>query len=269
MSALPAHSSNIDDYPRYSDFLPGGLIEAGPYQMYFARTREDLDAVGRLRFEVFNLELNEGLDASYELGRDEDPFDRICHHLLIRERSAGVVGTYRLQTCEMADEGGLGFYSASEFDFAGLPDSVLAQGVELGRACIARSHRSLKVLYLLWRGIGLYLTHNRRRYVFGCSSLTSQDPAEGYRVYDDFCRHGHVHPVIHMDPLPDYACERPADDPVETVEVPRLMRVYLSLGARVCSLPALDRMFKTIDYFTLFDTQQLSAQAQSYFMPDR
>jgi len=39
----------------------------------------------RLRFQVFNLELNKGLQRSYENGLDVDEFDPFCHHLIVRD----------------------------------------------------------------------------------------------------------------------------------------------------------------------------------------
>ncbi|MEM8483976.1 MAG: GNAT family N-acyltransferase [Bacteroidota bacterium] len=267
MSALPKTRIPLDAvYPRFTTYLPPGVIRDGKYELRFASTREELDAIERLRFEVFNLELEEGLASSYDTGKDEDLFDQVCHHMMIYKASAGVVGTYRFQTAEMARESGLGFYSASEFDLSTLPEEVVAQGVELGRACIAKEHRSLKVLYLLWKGIGMYLMHNQRRYLFGCTSLTSQDPAEGHGVYELLHKQGHVHPGIEVKPQPDFICETNPKKAHSKPRVPRLMRAYLSLGAKVCSPPARDQMFKTIDYFTLFDTSRLTDQAKSYFM---
>src|SRR6185436_13849796 len=130
-----------------------------------------------LRFEVFNLELGEGLDASFLTRRDEDPFDRTCHHLLVEDRASGrIVGTYRMQTSEMA-AGACGFYSAGEFTLGSLPREVVAGSVELGRACIAREHRGRPVLFLLWKGLAGYLMHFGKRYLFGCCSLSTQDEA--------------------------------------------------------------------------------------------
>lgn len=272
MPALPKKLSNRNTvYPQFPKFLPLDVIQDGKYELRFAQTHEELDAIERLRFEVFNLELNEGLASSYDTGKDEDAFDQVCHHMMIYRKSAGVVGTYRFQTAEMANQGGLGFYSASEFDLSTLPAEVIDQGVELGRACISKDHRSLKVLYLLWKGIGLYLMNNQRRYLFGCTSLTSQNPAEGHGVYKLLEESGHVDPDIRVEPTPAFLCtdETIAGALDTKPRVPRLMRAYLSLGAKICSPPALDRNFKTIDYFTLFDTAKLSEQAQSYFMPDR
>jgi putative hemolysin len=52
------------------------------YRIRLARTPADLRAVQRLRFEVFNLELDEGLAASHDTGLDADAFDAACDHLI-------------------------------------------------------------------------------------------------------------------------------------------------------------------------------------------
>ena len=78
---------------------------------------DEIHAAQTLRFQVFNLELNEGLAHSYATGRDADAFDAVCDHLLVEHLpSRQIVGTYRLQTGANAAKN-LGYYSAQEFDF--------------------------------------------------------------------------------------------------------------------------------------------------------
>ena len=55
-------------YPGRPELLPDFEAEAGRYVVRFARTPEELDAALRLRFEVFNLELSEGLASSFLTG---------------------------------------------------------------------------------------------------------------------------------------------------------------------------------------------------------
>lgn len=254
-------------YPPFPEGLPDEIATAGPYEVRFARTTHELEAIQRLRFEVFNLELDEGLDASYKTGRDADIFDDTCHHLMICETNTGeVAGTYRLQTLAMAERG-CGLYSDDEFDLSDVPDEVLRQSVEIGRACIAKKHRGLKVLYLLWCGLGMYLHKNEKRYLFGCNSLTSQDPAEGLHVLDYLVENGHMHPTLKVRPQPGYECIPDADatPPTARANVPRLMRVYLSFGAKICGPPAIDRLFKTIDYFAFFDAETLDQRTLAFF----
>ena len=72
--------------------------KSGAYSLRFAECKADLEAVSRLRFLVFNLELGEGLDSAYQDGQDNDEFDGVCDHLLVEHSLTGqVVGTYRLQ----------------------------------------------------------------------------------------------------------------------------------------------------------------------------
>ena len=107
-------------------------LRSGPYRARFARTRADVEAAQRIRFQVFNLELGEGLQASYSTGRDEDQYDDRCHHLLVEHvDSQKVVGTYRLMTEPMA--GTAGFYSETEFHLEVLPPWIREEGVELGQ----------------------------------------------------------------------------------------------------------------------------------------
>ncbi len=261
-----APTGDAAPYPRSLGALPDGVLRAGRFEARFARTGEELDRLLRLRFEVFNLELDEGLESSWATARDEDPFDAQCHHLLVEDTSTlRILGTYRLQTAQMA-EAGMGFYSAAEYDLGGIPSSVMDSSVEIGRACIDRRHRNRQVLFLLWRGLARYMTWNDKRYFFGCSSLTSQDPREGWQLFEQLKERGTLHPSILLDVNPEFACKKPESGGYgETVEIPQLFKTYLRYGARVCSAPALDREFKTIDYLMLFDREAASARTVQIF----
>ena len=255
------------NYPSYGANLPAKEICEGHYRLRFVESRSELDAVLRLRFEVFNIELGEGLDASYLSGRDWDAYDFTCHHLSVCDvRNSELVGTYRIQTSAMAAAAG-GFYSATEFDLKSLPASVVDDAVELGRACIARSHRNTQVLFLLWKGLAAYLQHNRKRYLFGCCSLTSQDPWEGLRFYENFMTEGLLHPEVSVMPKAGYECRPDGRLLASTAPLilPRLFRTYLRFGAKVCGPPAIDRRFKTIDFLVLFDVAAMGEMSRRMF----
>ena len=245
------------------------LLAQGRYELRLARTASELDAAFALRFAVFNLELGEGLKHAVLTGRDEDEYDAHCRHLIVTDRGDGtVVGTYRLQTAEDAARGN-GFYTASEFDLSALPRVVLDGGLELGRACIAREHRNTRVLFLLWRGIAEVARRTGKRWLFGCCSLTSQDPRQGRALLDVLAARGARHPRYDVRPRPGHRCW-PALSPCDAapeVEVPRLFDMYLSLGARVCGDPAIDRAFGTIDYLVLFDLDDLDPKSRARFLP--
>src|SRR5688572_25420854 len=217
----------------YSDDIPKKEIVEGRYITRFAQTPEEIDAALRLRFEVFNLELREGLDASYIAGRDEDEFDATCHHLIVIDRLTNVViGTYRVRTIEAA-QSAFGFYSAGEFTLEDLPWQILTESMEIGRACIAREHRNSRVLFLLWKGLAIYSAFKRKRYFFGCCSLPTQDCAEGSRAFRQLVRDGHFHPAVRVSPREEFACENEdhCTDTNEKIELPKLFNTYLRIGA--------------------------------------
>jgi putative hemolysin len=236
----------------------------GQYLVRLASSEADRMAAFRLRFQVFNLELEEGLQTSRATGHDNDRFDAVFDHLIVEHTGSGlVVGTYRLQSGMMASAS-LGYYSEREFDFAPyrqLRDSI----IELGRACVHRDHRSTDVLNLLWRGIAQYALRRRGRYLIGCSSLTSQDPAHGTAVYQSLQNYL-VDPRLRTTPNAVFAM--PLASPGKASgKVPKLLRAYLAVGARICGPPAIDREFKTIDLLTLMDLEHLPPRLRVRFFP--
>ncbi|MBA2621709.1 MAG: GNAT family N-acetyltransferase, partial [Acidobacteria bacterium] len=136
--ARAAPPGNFNAQAAATETIPAIEISENRYVARFARSADEIDRALRLRFEVFNLELREGLDVSFITGRDEDEFDATCHHLIVIEKSSNeIVGTYRLQTLREA-KSAAGFYCAGEFDLESLPAKLLTESLEIGRACIAR-----------------------------------------------------------------------------------------------------------------------------------
>jgi putative hemolysin len=237
----------------------------GQYAARLARNADEIRAAQELRFQVFNLELNEGLAESYVTGCDADPFDAVCDHLLIEHvASRQIVGTYRLQTGTNAAKN-LGYYSAQEFDF-NVFEPLRHEIVELGRACVHRQHRNLIVLGMLWKGIADYAKERGARYLLGCSSITSQDAAVGASAYTELCRKKHL-AALQWQTKPTAKFDCPLDRLTEEeVKIPKLLRAYLTIGAKICGPPALDREFKTIDFLTLVDLKAMPQSARERFL---
>lgn len=234
------------------------------YAARLANQASDVRAAQSLRFKVFNLELREGLEASHETGLDADPFDEICDHLIVEHLpTREVVGTYRLQTGRTA-AASRGYYSAQEFDFS-VFEPLRGEMIELGRACVHQHHRNFFVLGLLWKGIADYARDRNGRYLCGCSSLTSQDEAVGASAYAELCRHHLASFKLRTRPLPAFECSlrHLVEEPVK---IPKLLRAYLGMGAKICGPPALDQAFKTIDFLTLVDLESLAVRVREKFL---
>jgi putative hemolysin len=241
-------------------------IEAGKYQIRLAQSVAERDAACRLRFKVFNIELGEGLDSSYSTGMDQDQFDLFCEHFIVEDRSRGeIVGTYRMQSGAMAAQN-IGYYSAQEFNFAPY-EPIRNQVLELGRASIDRDHRTSEVLNLLWKGIAQYAHGRGLRYLIGCSSLNSEDPQAGWSTFQRLSAYL-VAPEFRTSPTPAYELPVATPDAEFSIKVPKLLKTYIGVGARICGTPAWDREFRTIDFLTLLDLAQLTPAARNRFLPE-
>ncbi|BAY11327.1 GNAT family N-acetyltransferase [Calothrix sp. NIES-2098] len=243
-------ASNLIDFP---------VIESKNYILKLAATKEELESVFRLRFEVFNLELGLGFSNSSLTQMDRDRFDAVCHHLMLISKLTGkTIGTYRMQTYTMASQG-LGFDAADIFNLNGIPDDVLQMSVEVGRACIAKEYRNSQALLLLWEGLANYLIRSQNKYFFGCASLLTQNPWQAACAYHYFLVNKLMHPSILVYPNTEYSIEIPQNCPDScNVNIPNIVQAYLNIGAKICSLPAIDRYFKTIDFLTISNIEEFA-----------
>jgi putative hemolysin len=108
--------------------------------------------------------------------------------------------------------------------------------------------------------------------------LNSKDPREGWQMYRQL-EHYRVAPEFETMPTAAFAC--PSEQEGETAQpsparhdlpepdspkVPKLLRTYLAIGARICGPPAWDREFGTIDFLTLLDLKLLAPAARNRFL---
>ncbi len=247
------------------------LCSTSAFEVKIADSLEEINAALRLRFEVFNLELNEGLQSSYDSGFDSDVYDTFCDHLIVKETATGkIVGTYRLLTQEKAEKH-IGFYSENEFDLSAFR-SLSGRFLELGRSCVAKPFRSLAVINLLWTGIAKYLELNNITHLFGCASFHTHDPLEiaaahAYlQLYHSMPEGFSVRPQDHCRMelpfrfLSSQQIEKAFDN------FPPLMKGYLRLGAKICGEPAYDKEFGTTDFLIVLETERITEKYKRHYV---
>lgn len=235
------------------------------FEVKIATTPSEIEQAQRLRFEVFNVELNKGLKSSYEHGLDVDEFDPYCDHLIVRELKRGdVVGTYRLLRGAEAHRN-IGFYSEKEFDLSRIKQ-LDGEMMELGRSCARKDFRDRSLIPLMWEAIAEQVRKHKVRYLFGCGSLYTTAAAEvsaayallkteyfapeAYRVYPvEKCRFQGL-----IEDLPV------REEQVVFQKLPGLIKGYLRIGSLVCGPPALDEEFGTADFFLLLDFGRLKEE---------
>lgn len=252
---------------------PPVIAEKDQYLIKFALTEEEIESVFRLRYNVFNLEQGKGLK-NLQGGIDKDEFDDHCLHLIVvRKDDDQVVGTYRIHFGSIVLHSKLGFYSEQEYRIDGLaPIAPLA--IEVGRTCVAPDSRNGSVVALLWSGISALIYRSRQRYLLGCVSLETTEPADGWLIYDELKRRNDLSEEVHAYPRPDFRMERPGESEMAAAAaappsiralMPPLLKGYLRLGAKICGEPVFDRKFGTIDFFILLDVAQLPQRYSRHF----
>jgi L-ornithine Nalpha-acyltransferase len=253
------------------------LIRAGALEVRLASTFTEIDEAMRLRFEVFNLELQEGLRSSYDKGFDTDAYDSYCDHLIVKDLDLGkVVGTYRLLRQSQAEKH-IGFYSENEFDLSNLK-RLPGELMELGRSCIAGSHRSFATISLLWSAIGQYAVRNDIKYLFGCGSLHCSEIEEVQPIYSYLRAHHFAPERYRVWPLESCRMEvreeadEKAGEKIDSRTVLRslspILRGYLRAGAVVCGAPAYDAEFGTADVLILLEMEKVAERYKYHYVEE-
>lgn len=247
------------------------LVSTPAFEIKIADSLQEIEAALRLRFEVFNLEMKEGLQSSFETGFDSDVYDTFCDHLIVKEKTSGrIVGTYRLLRQTKAEQH-IGFYSENEFDLSSLKKNT-GSSLELGRSCVAKEFRSIAVINLLWSGIARYIEMHGITHLFGCASLHSTDPRNIAPAYY-FLINNHLAPKefwvtprvnCRIDVSSIHISE--SDQRASFSSLPPLMKGYLRLGAVICGEPAVDREFGTTDFLILVDTAKITKRYKEHYV---
>ncbi len=253
----------VQDYPTI-------LLRTDMIEVKLATSLAEIDAALRLRFEVFNLELQEGLLASYERGYDTDAYDAYCDHLIVKDLVTDkVVGTYRLLRQSVAARN-IGFYSETEFDLSKLKQ-LPGELMELGRSCVAHSHRNAATISRLWNAIIEYARRRNIAYLFGCGSLHQSEVEDVLPMYA-YLRDHHLAPEeFQVQPVP--SCRMKLDEEARVLYDPRamsrrlspVMKGYLRAGVMICGAPAFDAEFGTADVLVLLEMDRLTARYKNHY----
>lgn len=237
------------------------LASDSRYVVRLAANAAEIAGALRLRHEVFNLEL--GVPSQHDEALEFDQFDLRCKHLIAVERSTGrIIGTYRVNTIGPA-EGIDKFYSYEEFALETIPESILRDSVETGRACVALDHRGSKALFLLWKGLAQHLLREGKRYIFGCCSVFTDDRKLGQSAFDQLVELGHV--SLELAVTPRIPIDVTGEHSAERVSLPPLFEMYLRLGAKVCGPPTYDDSFRSIDFLVVLDLESVAERHRRMF----
>ncbi|MGZ3409875.1 MAG: l-ornithine N(alpha)-acyltransferase [Xanthobacteraceae bacterium] len=280
MPALRAYSG-FALRPYDSNMRDATLGRLGSLEVRLARSAAEVRRAQRLRYRVFYKEMSASADATAMLAqRDIDTFDAYCDHLLVldhdsrtRTGKAAIVGTYRLLRQDIAERRN-GFYTAGEFDIAGLMARHQSlRFLELGRSCVLAPYRNKRTVELLWHGIWTYVLQHDLGAMIGCASLEGTDPDKlalqlsflhhYARAPEQWRSRALPHRYVEMNKL-----HRSAIDPKAALRVlPPLIKGYLRLGAVFGDGAVVDRQFGTTDVLVILPVTTINARYVAHFGP--
>ncbi|KAA9008889.1 GNAT family N-acetyltransferase [Histidinibacterium aquaticum] len=249
--------------------MPGPEPE---FELRIARSRDEIEAAQRLRYEVFVEELG-GTGAGVDHGArlETDDFDGAAQHLLLLDRSRGgrVAGVYRLMDESGADRMGR-FYTEAEYDLTPLRAGG-RRLLELGRSCLHPDYRGGTAMFHLWTGLAEHVARSGAEVLFGTASFHGTD-TEALRQPLSFLHHHHLAPpdlrvtakppeAVPLDLLPRDRVDRRA----ALLAIPALIKAYLRLGGFVGQGAWVDRAFNTVDVCLVMDTARLNARTSRIY----
>lgn len=238
-------------------------FHVGGLRLRLAETDEEIKAAQELRYRVFCDEM--GARPTAEVARrrrDIDVYDQVADHLIVTDTTICnfgeyVVGTYRLIRRGPAARLG-GFYSAEEFDISRLTDCP-GELLELGRSCVDRVYRSMRVIDLLWQGVAAYICHYDVKALFGCASFPTTNPellATELSYLHHYCRAPETfRPRAKNERFVEMnrkALEQ-IDPKAGFALMPPLLKGYLRLGGVVGDGAVVDYQFGTTDVCILIE----------------
>ncbi len=222
------------------------------YQVKTVDNQEELDAAMQLRVQSFHREMA-GISSTTN---DMTQYDVVGDIMIVRDLELDkTVGCYRVISSTHTDL----FYSSQFFDcseFLALPGTK----VEMSRACIDPEYRNGSTLRLLWTGIHEYAQKAKADYVFGCSGVWTNRPEEVGLLKAHLHDKDAVYVRSRISPI--VTGKEPAPRPGEPFEtnpkkfMPGIMRVYLTVGAKVFPEAAYDPAFDCYLMFTALHLQE-------------
>lgn len=228
----------------------GLLLNRGGYRARLSGSPDDLSAARHLRSHCFQTAT-----------LDQDRFDPLCKHVLIEEISTGLlVGCFRVMLLEAAASIEQS-YSAQFYDLTGLKHFSAGRMMELGRFCIDPARQDADILRLSWGAVTRLVDQHEVAVLFGCSSFAGIN-AQMYIEAIALLKHRHLGPeglrpgvkapdvIGFWDLLKDRAAAQKPDLKRAQLQLPPLLRSYLSMGGWVGDHLVIDTDLNTCHVFT-------------------
>lgn len=214
------------------------------YTARVATSKDEVSWAQALRARCF------GIECAY----DVDQFDVLCTHILIHsEADNQLVGCFRMMPLSGAEISNS--YSAQYYDLSAL-EKFSGRMVEMGRFCVAPAQNDPDILRLALGAMTAYVDENAIDFIFGCSSFAG---IATEKYLDTFAMLTARHlapkrwlPQIKAPCVFEYAAHLRCHPDLKKarLQMPPLLRTYLTMGGWVSDHAVIDRQLNTLHVFT-------------------
>ncbi|WP_224823637.1 GNAT family N-acetyltransferase [Cognatishimia sp. MH4019] len=215
----------------------------GAYKARFTSEAVDVAACQALRHLAFH-----GSE-----GRDADPFDATCTHVMV-ERGETLVACYRLLRLESGREIARS-YAAQFYDLGAL-EAFDGPLVEMGRFCVHPDHPDPDIIRVAWAALTRYVDADGIKMLFGCASFEGTQAAD-YTDAFAILKARHLAPKrwlprVKAPNVFRYAKQLRGEANVKSgmLRMPPLLRTYLTMGGWVSDHAVVDTQMNTLHVFT-------------------
>ncbi len=239
------------------------IIRIGRYRARFASSELDVSAAQSLRYRCFNL--------SNKVELDVDEYDIPCRHVLIENlETEKLICCYRIMIFDNGKEIS-NSYSSQFYDLKAIesyPDPM----IEVGRFCVHPETNDPSVTLTAWAALAQIVDQYQTQLLFGCSSFVGVEKEKYLDSFallrDRYIAPDHWRPKMKAAQVFCYSKDLidKVDKKKALLNMPPLLKTYLSMGAWVSDHAVIDLKMKTLHLFTGMEISKIPKSRKQFLL---
>ena len=239
------------------------ITRVGRYRARYASSQIDVLAAQSLRYQCFNLSNKDELDV--------DDFDALCQHVLIENlETRKLICCYRILKFD-SGKNISSSYSSQFYDLKVI-ENFTEPMIEVGRFCIDPEVNDPSVVLTAWAALAQIVDHNQIELLFGCSSFEGIEKEKYFDSFallrDRYMAPDHWRPKIKAAQVFCYSKDLiyKVDKKKALLNMPPLLKTYLSMGAWVSDHAVVDLNMKTLHLFTGMEISKIPKSRKKFLL---
>ena len=239
------------------------IVRVGRYRARFASSENDVSVAQSLRYQCFNLSNKEELDV--------DDFDILCQHVLIENlETEKLICCYRILSFDSGKKISSS-YSSQFYDLKAI-ENYPEPMIEVGRFCIDPEVNDPSVLLTAWAALAQIVDQNQTELLFGCSSFEGIEKEKYLDSFallrDRYIAPDHWRPKIKAAEVFCYSKDLiyKVDKKKALLNMPPLLKTYLSMGAWVSDHAVIDLNMRTLHLFTGVEISKIPKSRKQFLL---